>query len=73
MINLTRLLSAKSFNPSLMTSKGKICRIIATRRRQRVKEGIEMPLILALIGIALDVPKEIVCGLLVIFLIRELT
>jgi len=67
------LLPAESFNPSLMTSKVKICRIIATRRRQRVKEGIEMPLILALIGIALDVPKEVIVGLLAIFLIRELT
>jgi len=31
-----------------------------------------MPLMLALIGVALDVPHEIVGGLLVIFLIREL-
>lgn len=31
-----------------------------------------MPLILAVIGIALDVPHEIVGGLLAIFLIREL-
>lgn len=32
-----------------------------------------MPLILALIGIALDVPKEVIIALLTIFLIRELT
>lgn len=32
-----------------------------------------MPLILAVIGIALDVPKEIVGGLLVFFLIKNLT
>ena len=31
-----------------------------------------MPLILALIGIALDVPKEIVGGLLIVFFIKEL-
>ena len=31
-----------------------------------------MPLILALIGVALDVPRELVGGLLAIFLIREL-
>lgn len=31
-----------------------------------------MPLILAIIGIALDVPKEIVGGFLAIFLIRKL-
>ena len=31
-----------------------------------------MPLILAIIGIALDVPREVVGGLLVIFLIKEL-
>lgn len=31
-----------------------------------------MPLILALIGVALNVPQELVGGLLVIFLIREL-
>lgn len=31
-----------------------------------------MPLILALIGIALDVPPEVVGGLLAIFLIKEL-
>lgn len=31
-----------------------------------------MPLMLALIGVALDVPHEIVGGLLIIFLIREL-
>lgn len=31
-----------------------------------------MPLILALIGVALDVPKEIVGGLLAFFLLREL-
>ena len=31
-----------------------------------------MPLILALIGVALDVPHEIVGGLLAIFLVREL-
>ena len=30
-----------------------------------------MPLMLALIGIVLDVPKEIVIGLLAIFLLRE--
>lgn len=30
-----------------------------------------MPLMLALIGVALDVPHEIVGGLLAIFLIRE--
>ena len=33
---------------------------------------MKMPLILALIGIALDVPHEIVGGLLAIFLIKEL-
>lgn len=32
-----------------------------------------MPLMLALIGIILDVPKEFVFGLLILFLIRELT
>lgn len=32
-----------------------------------------MPLILAIIGIALDVPKEIVGGLLILFLIKDLT
>ena len=32
-----------------------------------------MPLMLAVIGIVLDVPKEIVFGLLIFFLIRELT
>lgn len=32
-----------------------------------------MPLMLAVIGIVLDVPKEFVIGLLAIFLIRELT
>ncbi len=31
-----------------------------------------MPLILALIGVAMNVPHEIVGGLLAIFLIREL-
>ncbi len=31
-----------------------------------------MPLILALIGVALDVPRELVGGLLAFFLIREL-
>lgn len=31
-----------------------------------------MPLMLALIGVALDVPHEVVGGLLVIFLIKEL-
>ena len=31
-----------------------------------------MPLILALIGVALDAPHEIVGGLLIFFLIREL-
>ena len=31
-----------------------------------------MPLILALIGVALDVPRELIGGLLAIFLIREL-
>lgn len=31
-----------------------------------------MPLILALIGVALNVPQELVGGLLVIFFIREL-
>ena len=31
-----------------------------------------MPLILALIGIILDVPKELVGGLLALFLIKEL-
>lgn len=31
-----------------------------------------MPLMLALIGVALDVPHEIVGGLLALFLIREL-
>ena len=31
-----------------------------------------MPLILALIGVALDVPHELVGGLLVIYLIKEL-
>jgi|GEM_PF-3936465 len=31
-----------------------------------------MPLILALIGIALDIPRELVAGLLAFFLIREL-
>ena len=31
-----------------------------------------MPLILALIGVALNVPHELVGGLLAIFLIREL-
>ncbi len=31
-----------------------------------------MPLILALIGVALDIPHEIVGGLLAIFLIKEL-
>ena len=31
-----------------------------------------MPLMLALIGVALDVPQELVGGLLMIFLIREL-
>lgn len=31
-----------------------------------------MPLILAMIGIVLDVPREVVGGLLAIFLIREL-
>ena len=34
--------------------------------------GIEMPLILALIGVALNVPHEIVGGLLALFLIKEL-
>ncbi len=32
-----------------------------------------MPLMLAVIGIVLDVPKEIIFGLLLLFLIRELT
>ena len=32
-----------------------------------------MPLMLAVIGIALDVPQEVVGGLLAFFLIRELT
>lgn len=31
-----------------------------------------MPLMLALIGVALDVPHEIVGGLLAIFLVKEL-
>jgi hypothetical protein len=31
-----------------------------------------MPLILALIGVALDVPQELVGGLLAMFLIKEL-
>ena len=31
-----------------------------------------MPLMLALIGIALDFPHEVVGGLLIIFLIREM-
>ena len=31
-----------------------------------------MPLMLALIGVALDVPRELVGGLLALFLIREL-
>lgn len=31
-----------------------------------------MPLILALIGVAMDAPPELVGGLLAIFLIREL-
>lgn len=31
-----------------------------------------MPLILALIGVALDVPRELVGGLLALFLIKEL-
>ena len=55
-----------------MTNAAELCKITPTRRRHYVKGGVEMPLILALIGIALDVPKEIVGGLLVIFLIREL-
>lgn len=55
-----------------MTNTAELCKITPTRRRYYVKGGFEMPLILALIGIALDVPKEIVGGLLVIFLIREL-
>ena len=32
-----------------------------------------MPLMLAVVGIVFDVPKEIVFGLLMLFLIRELT
>lgn len=32
-----------------------------------------MPLILAVIGIALDVPKEIVGGLLLFFFVQDLT
>ena len=31
-----------------------------------------MPLILALIGVVLDVPRELVGGLLALFLIKEL-
>ena len=31
-----------------------------------------MPLIFALIGIALDVPREVVGGLLILFLLKEL-
>lgn len=31
-----------------------------------------MPLMLALIGVVLDVPRELVGGLLALFLIREL-
>ena len=56
-----------------MTSATKICRIVTTKRSEQVKEGIAMPLILAVIGIILDVPHEIVGTLLAIFLIRELT
>lgn len=52
-----------------MTTAAKICKIIAT---STFKGGIYMLLILALIGVALDVPHEIVAGLLAIFLVREL-
>lgn len=52
-----------------MTNTEKVCRITAT---EGVKGGIDMPLILALIGVALNVPHELVGGLLAIFLIREL-
>ena len=52
-----------------MTKAKKICRITATKG---VEGGIDMPLILALIGVALNVPHELVGGLLAIFLIREL-
>lgn len=61
----------KKFNSSLMTVAVKACRIITTIKVV-IKGGIHMLLILALIGIALDVPREIVGSLLVIFLVREL-
>lgn len=57
------------FNGSLMTNIAKICRITATKGV--IKGGIRMLLVLALIGIALDVPREIVGVLLVIFLTKE--
>ena len=59
-----------NFNPSLMTTAGKVCRIAADLGNSR--EEIQMPLVLALIGVALDVPHELVGGLLAIFLVREL-
>ena len=52
-----------------MTLAAKICRIIATD--DVFKEGIRVLLILMLLGIAFDVPHEIVAGLLVIFLAKE--
>lgn len=53
-----------------MTNAEEICKITP---RKQVKGGNDMLLILAIIGIALDVPKEIVGGLLAFFLIREFT
>ena len=58
-----------------MTIEIKLCRIATITQEnitQKFWEGvIRMLLILALIGVVLDVPHEVVGGLLALFLIKE--